>query len=99
MPYSPANAADFLLLVFTVVTLAINCRRTESNLPLIYFGAAFVFSLYYPGVLPTPTIYAGAIGALFLRFEFLGPTLFRAGQFVQAGILVHLAHSLYRSLT
>ncbi len=69
---TPLNVLALILIAFAIYTLYfLSKKRLDSNLPLIFFAAVFVF-LRYSATEIHPYVLAGGIGiALAIRFEFM----------------------------
>jgi hypothetical protein len=69
--------------------------RQESNWPLLYYLAVFVYLRTFEGSLNPYWVYVGVINALFLRFEFLGGKLESLLRVVE---IVFLCYILWRGI-
>ena len=69
---TPTNMTTLLVVVLAVIALlAILRKRYESNLPLIFYFVAVVFSNLSDREVNPVLLYSGLAFALLLRFEFM----------------------------
>jgi hypothetical protein len=90
------NAATLALLLMTGwLGVFRNIGRTESNLPLIYYGLVMSHLQTFEYGYHPNWVWFGLVCALFLRFEFLGKTFLRAFHILEGLFLFYM---VYRSL-
>jgi hypothetical protein len=70
---TPLNMTTMLVITLAIVTLVLLFKgRWDSNLPLIFYSAAFVLTTTTDRTLNAYILYIGIALALVLRFEFMG---------------------------
>lgn len=70
---TPLNMTTLLVVALAIVTLVLLFKgRWDSNLPLLFYSAAFILSTTTDHSLNAYVMYCGIIFALILRFEFMG---------------------------
>ncbi len=69
---TPLNVVALLLIAFAVwVLYFLSKRKLDTNLPLVFFGAVFVFLRYSETEIHPYVFLGGAALALLVRFEFM----------------------------
>jgi hypothetical protein len=70
---TPLNMTTILVVTLAIVTLVLLIKgRWDSNLPLLFYSAAFLLSNTTDHTLNVYVLYSGIVLALVLRFEFMG---------------------------
>jgi hypothetical protein len=70
---TPTNMTILLVVALAIVAIVLLSRgRYDSNLPLLYYGAALMLSTATDQGLSPVLLYSGIACALILRFEFMG---------------------------
>jgi hypothetical protein len=70
---TPLNMTTILVVTFAIVTLVLLFKgRWDSNLPLLFYSAAFVLTTSSDRTINPYVLYSGIAFALILRFEFMG---------------------------
>jgi hypothetical protein len=83
---SPLNMTTLLVVALAVVSLLMIFRkRYESNLPLLFYFVAVLFSNITDREVNPYLLYTGLIFALLLRFEFMNPGFAKLIAFLATG--------------
>ena len=70
---TPANMTILLVVALAIIAIVFLVRgRYDSNIPLLYYGAALAVNGFGDGNLSPYLLYSGIAFALILRFEFMG---------------------------
>lgn len=83
---TPTNMTELLVVCLAVVAVIMLVRkRYDSNLPLLFYFVALVFSNATDREVNPYLLYAGLVFALLLRFEFLGQGVARLVMILSTG--------------
>jgi hypothetical protein len=92
---TPFLLTTALLLLATLALIAFRYfKPLDNNWPLVYYLLLVLYSKGFAGSLQPGWVYAAAVTALFLRFEFMGGWITRFFRLVE---LVILGYVLWRS--
>ncbi len=70
---SPTNMTELLVVCLAVVSIVMLLRKHyESNLPLLFYGLAVMFTNGADRPVHPAILYGGLVFCLLLRFEFMG---------------------------
>ncbi len=94
--YSPGNVTTGVMVILTVWTVVTRFRfRSDANWPLLYYLFVVIYHQWSPGKLNPWVIYVGVIGALLLRFEFMGGAFLKFIRVVEVIVLLILTWSFF----
>jgi len=79
---SPTNMTAILVIVLALVAIVMLLRkRYDSNLPLLFYFVAVVFTRLFDRPVSPFIMYGGLAFALLLRFEFMGGLIMKIVNF------------------
>ena len=80
---SPQNITELLVVSLAVVSIILLCRkRYESNIPLLFYSLAVMFTNAVDRQVNPAILYGGLAFCLLLRFEFMGKKISKAVAFL-----------------
>src|SRR5215469_3665601 len=83
---TPLNMTTLLVVALAVISLFFIFRkRYDSNLPLLFYAVAVIFTNLSDREVNPYLLYSGLIFALLLRFEFLNPAFSKLFAFFAGG--------------
>ena len=92
---SPSNMTELLVVCLAVVSIVMLLRkRYESNLPLLFYSLAVMFTNGVDRPVHPAILYGGLVFCLLLRFEFMGKRISKVVAFIANVGLVLMVWSM-----
>ena len=92
---SPTNMTELLVVCLAVISIVMLVRkRYESNLPLLFYSLAVMFTNGADRPVHPAILYGGLVFCLLLRFEFMGKKISKMVAFMANAGLVLMIWSM-----